>query len=151
MIIELMPEQAAALWPFLKHGITATSASFTDKSSLVVAEKLLDGIVCGLISVWAHIEYPDKETMTLTGFALTHIYSDPVTTDRIVFLYLVYTFVVPTKEFVHEFLTTLRQYANNINADRILSVSYKPTIMDRYLNQLDGIDKVGSIYSIDFK
>lgn len=109
MIVQLQPEQIAAYWPAIKHGI-AVAAKYAGTDVQRVSNDMLAQLLSGKGQCWIGIDDRD-EGMKFSCFGLTSIVRDSGFAAPYLFLHTLYAYRTIPETILRNIVPTLEAFA----------------------------------------
>lgn len=118
MIIQLTPEQITEYWAQIKHVILETQTAV----NLRGVNNVLLRLMSGEYVVWVGVD----DQRQITAIALTMMYEDRISEEKILELSAVYAFRKMPVELRQEAMKLFEKYANNCGCTKIRAVTQNP-------------------------
>lgn len=121
MLLQLLPDQIAKFWPYVKYAVEEVALSEGYTQTLSVTNRVLESLIGGTMQAWICVidDNPETEEPKIVGLVLTGIANDNLVGGGVLRLIVVYGFeAVPPAEYEAGF-HVLMGYAKRCDCRRV--------------------------------
>jgi hypothetical protein len=130
MISQLLPDQISRFWPVIKYAVEQalppTVGEHPDKMN-----RILSGMLCGKLDVWASYRHLPDETIKFDGIIVTQILYDDASNTKSLLIYAVFAYEQTIPSTGAEILETLSKYALSKGCTKFVGYSSVPYIIEQ--------------------